>query len=76
MEKITMIKAAWNGKKATLTADQKKVLDYVFEIAAELGIYGERDNFRLVLDFLSEHFSEWHMPFTAVYEAAKEYCGL
>lgn len=71
-----MIKAAWNGKKATLTADQKKILDYFFEIAAELGIYGERDNFRLVLDFLAEHFSEWHMPFTAVFEATKEYCGL
>lgn len=76
MEKITTIKVAWNGKKAALTAEQKKLLDWSFEIAAELGIYGERDNFRLVLDFLSEHFSEWHMPFTAVYEAAKEYCGL
>lgn len=76
MEKITMIKAAWNGKKATLTADQKKILDYFFEIAAELGIYGERDNFRLVLELLSEHFSECHMPFTAVYEAAKEFCVL
>lgn len=76
MEKITTIKVAWNGKKAALTADQKKILDYAFEIAAELGIYGERDNFRLVLDFLAEHFSEWHMPFTAVFEATKEYCGL
>ena len=76
MEKITMIRAPWNGGKATLSAEQKKLLDWSFEIAAELGIYGERDNFRLVLDFLSEHFSEWHMPFTAVYEAAKEYCGL
>lgn len=71
-----MIKAAWNGKKATLTADQKKALDYVFEIAAELGIYGERDNFRLVLEFLAEHFSDCHLPFTSVYEAAKEFCGL
>lgn len=76
MEKITMIKAAWNDKKATLTADQKKILDYAFEIAAELGIYGERDNFCLVLDFLAEHFSDCHIPFTAVFEATKEYCGL
>lgn len=76
MEKITTIKAAWNGKKATLTTDQKKILDYAFEIAAELGIYGERENFRLILEFLSEQFSECHIPFTAVYEAAKEYCGL
>lgn len=76
MEKITMIKAAWNDRKATLTADQKKFLDYAFEIAAELGIYGEQENFRLVLDFLSEHFSECHIPFTAVYEAAKEFCVL
>lgn len=76
MEKIIMIKAAWNDGKVTLTADQKKILDYSFEIAAELGIYGERDNFCLVLDFLSEHFSDYHIPFTAVYEAAKEYCGL
>ncbi len=71
-----MIKAVWNGRKAALTADQKKILDYSFEIAAELGIYGERDNFCLVLDFLSEHFSDYHILFTAVYEAAKEYCGL
>ena len=76
MEKITMIKAAWNDRKATLTADQKKILDYAFEIAAELGIYGGQEYFFLLLDFLSEHFSECHIPFTAVYEAAKEYCGL
>ena len=76
MEKITTIKAAWKGGKATLTKDQKKILDYAFEIAAELGVYGEQENLRLVLDFLSEHFSEWHMPFTAVYEAAKKYCRL
>ena len=76
MEKITTIKVAWNGKKAALTADQKKILDYAFEIAAELGIYGERDNFCLVLDFLAEHFSDCHIPFTAVFEATKEYCGL
>lgn len=71
-----MIKVAWNGKKATLTADQKKILDYAFEIAAELGIYGERENFRLILEFLSAQFLNCHMPFTAVYEAAKEFCGL
>ena len=76
MEKVIMIKAAWKGKKATLTADQKKLLDYAFEIAAGLGIYGRRDNFRLVLGFLSEHFAECHIPFTAVYEAAKVYCGI
>lgn len=76
MEKITTIKVAWNGKKAALTADQKKILDYAFEIAAELGVCGERENFRLILEFLSEHFSDCHIPFTAVYEAAKEYCGL
>ena len=76
MERLSMIKAAWNGGKATLTTEQKKLLGWAFEIAAELGIYGERENFFLVLDFLSEHFSEWHMPFTVVYEAAKEYCGI
>ena len=76
MEKITMIRAAWNGNKATLTAEQKKLLDWSFEIAAELGIYGDPSTFYLVLDFLSEHFSEWHIPFTVVYEAAKEYCGI
>ena len=71
-----MIKAVWNGRKAALTADQKKILDYAFEIAAELGIRGERENFFLVLEFLQVHFSEWHMPFTVVYEAAKKYCGI
>lgn len=76
MERLLMIKAVWNDGKATLTADQKKILDYAFEIAAELGICGERENFFLVLEFLSEHFSEWHMPFTVVYEAAKKYCGI
>ncbi len=76
MEKITTIKVAWNGKKAALTADQKKILDYAFEVAAELGVCGERENFRLILEFLSEQFSECHIPFTAVYEAAKKYCGL
>ena len=75
MERLLIIKAAWNGNKAVLTADQKKILGYAFEIAAELGIYGERENFFLVLEFLSEHFSGCHMPFTVVYEAAKEYCG-
>ena len=69
-----MIKAVWKGGKATLTEDQKKILGYAFEIAARLGICGKRENFFLVLEFLSEHFSEWHMPFTVVYEAAKEYC--
>lgn len=76
MEKIMMIKAVWNGRKAALTADQKKILDYAFEVAAELGVCGERENFRLILEFLSEQFSDCHIPFTAVYEAAKEYCGL
>lgn len=76
MERLSMIKAAWNDGKATLTADQKKILDYAFEIAAELGIRGERKNFFLVLEFLQVHFSEWHMPFTVVYEVAKEYCGI
>lgn len=71
-----MIKAAWNDGKATLTEDQKKILNYAFEIASELGICGKQDNFRLVLDFLSEHFSDCHIPFTAVYEAAKGYCEL
>ena len=74
------IKSHWTGLNIPFRfskyPDQKKILDYAFEIAAELGIYGERDNFRLVLDFLAEHFSEWHMPFTAVFEATKEYCGL
>ena len=76
MEKITTIKAAWNGKKATLTADQKKILDYAFEIAVELGIYGGQEYFLLLLDFLAEQFSDCHIPFTAVYEAAKEFCVL
>ena len=76
MERLSVIKAAWKGGKATLTKDQKKILKYAFEIAAELGIYGKRENFFLVLEFLSEHFSEWHMPFTVVYKAAKEYCGI
>lgn len=76
MEKIMMIKAVWNGRKAALTAGQKKILDYAFEVAAELGVCGERENFRLILEFLSEQFSDCHIPFTAVYEAAKEYCGL
>lgn len=51
MERLSMIKAAWNGGKATLTTEQKKLLGWAFEIAAELGIYGERENFFLVLDF-------------------------
>ena len=63
-------------RSSSQTADQRKILDYAFEIVAELGINGERDNFCLVLEFLAEHFSDCHIPFTAVYEAAKEYCEL
>ena len=71
---IKMYPEAYHLKDAVITAvSQNKKIQYG---ETELGVCGERENFRLILEFLSEQFSDCHIPFTAVYEAAKEYCGL
>lgn len=76
MKRLSMNKAVWTDGNVMLVADQKRLLELAFECIAEWCPRGVIGTFRLVLDYLAEYLSGWHMPFTVVYEAAKEYCGI